>query len=439
MPKNDVKQKGGNVAKKRPKTPKMQVTRAPLAMSNGSRSSTPKTMVSPNGTVVSHSEVCAADILAYSLFTVNDNFAVQPAITTASRGEPLFSWLPSLGKQYDNYEFLHLSLHYYTSASALRGGLVMMAYEPNPDAREPSDFPGLRNMHSVSGAVRENLSFDVTQWVKGRKLLSRIGGVVALPLYDAGRLFLATIGGDGLSCGYVEVKYTVKLSNPQTASAVVIPKDLSPSLPTVVFASNVQTESAYNCATNSSYPFNAFCLSALVNGDLGLLSIANRSMPAYNFSIQNGCKYVDAGGPNSIIECLVKGRYRARLQWNGDFEDLKLFSMVPVKSSAPYTTAVVPSIKNICLDGTTADTVCIPATHRGFTGVAALDPNPATDLPLVGEWEFDLAPTERLAFALGIRTYNNVSVSTANYQIKVGTGPSFIRVEYLGPQVVDII
>jgi hypothetical protein len=431
---NNKKKTGGKKKGQQQRKPKQgnnnSMVRAPIAISNRQKSVRPKLQTMPAGTTVSHREILAGSLANSAAFSVNSVIAVQPGISTYNHGSPLGNWLPNVAAQYDNYEFLKLKIHYFTSAASTTSGMVVMSYDPNPDGALPTDFATMRNSAKCeTGAVRENLVFDISDKVRGRKLLTRDSTVLAYPLYDAGRIYIATMNGtDTSNVGYVEVEYTVRLSNPQTGPKTSQGQALIPKLPTLEWNATTFSSYSYNSATDCLAIWGDLISTATPTGDSGYVMLVVIPCPAINTTVFNGCKFVQPVASRTAIYALTTGRYRVTVQAAFDFQDLKLFCMVPVKWTNGGS-AVITYSQSV----TGQNVVNKPVCHRGFTGVTTLDPDPGTDLGLVGTWDVDLLAGDYMLPAIGVRTYNSVSTTTANVINRPDLGPSYVKIQYLGP------
>lgn len=404
------------------------------AMSEGNRA--PRTQSDKSGTIVTHSETYGINVTGTSSFSVFSNWAIQPGISVYSNGSPLGSWLPQIGNNFDNYEIKHLKFVYRASCSTLEPGLVAFAYEPNPVGSVPGTLQELRNMKSVMGTVHNDLSFDVSN-VSRKPLLTRKGAVVGYPNYDAGKVFFATNGcTDAAKLGFVEVHYTVRFFNPQSS--------LSTTTPTITYdpVAPVQrwtytppsTLGADNVASACITPFSAALGGALIDQGAPLFRRVTGTTPALA-STFSGYQFNQSSATHTTLQCLYPGRYRLKAQLNGNFQDLRLFALCPFKKTTiglSYELATT-LVSDSVLGNTTAEIGVIPVSGRGFTGVVTLDPDPATDLSMFGEWDVVLDVDDRLALALGVRTYNNISTTTAQFNYALGCGISYVEVQYLGP------
>lgn len=395
------------------------------------------TSMSGGATIVTHTETYGVAVTGSNAFSLFSTFALQPGLDSYSRGSPLGSWLPQIARNYDNYEIMSLRFNYRTACSTLEKGIVSMAFEPNPEGTAPVTYTEYRNMHSVDGSCHANLSFDVTPWVRGQRRLIRKGGVVNLPSYDVGKVYMATIGcTDNTPLGFLDVSYSVKLINPQSALTSTVPNVVY-SQPSPVTRLLYEPSDAVttNPATDCLQPSAVF----VANGTLSGSDMWTKATgaPAFSVTAWGGCKFAQTNQSAWVsgLRSTFGGRYRVRFQLAMDFEDLKLFAanLFYQRGSG----GVQPAVRQIVsANGTSpSELVNIPVIHRGFTGTVALDPNPGTDLGLVGQWDVALQPADVLYFAVGVRTYNNVSSSSATAIWRSGLGPTYVELEYLGPLI----
>jgi len=396
----------------------------------------PQTRMDRSGTVVTHSETYGVNVTGTSSFSVFSQWAIQPGISSYSNGSPLGQWLPQIGNNFDNYEIKHLKFVYRASCSTLEPGLVAFGFEPNPVGSTPGSLQELRNMKSVMGTVHNDLSFDVSNFSKG-PLLTRKGAVVGYPNYDAGKVFFATNGcTDAAKLGFVEVYYTVRFFNPQSSLSNTIPNIVySPVAPTqrwtyIPSAAGTVDNHAVNCFFGFANLLN------LAPTDQGapLFQRVAQSIPNLDNQFF-GYNFKQSSLSLTVLKCLVGGRYRLRVQLNGNFQDLKLFACAPYKRTVLGTgyELATTMVSDSVLGSTLTEWQVIPVSHRGFTGTAVADPDPATDLGLNGEWDIVLDTGDFITPALGVRTYNSVSTTTATFQYTVGCGTSFVEMTYLGP------
>lgn len=424
--------------RKRNKKAKMRGENVAVVQRSGAR--IPRTMSTKNGTVVSHTETYGTNVIGTSDFGLFSTWAIQPGLSTYSRGSPLGQWLPQIAQNFDTYEIESLKFKFRTACSTLTTGLVMFGYEPNPEGTVPSSYQELRNMYSVDGSAHANLSFDVSSRVK-KRLLVRKGNVVNLPSYDAGKVYFATIGvNDNALVGFVDVEYRIKLTNPQSvlSSTEVVPINPGKPNPTELYTINTSSLANQNCATDCDAVFNAALASPYVKTGAVLSIVKITGNVAINDTVENGCKFVcplrtDWRG----IEIAKRGQYR--LTWSGGlgYEDLKMFCFAlfgkETTSGNVFTRAQYTVYSGI--DGSGVALIQTPIyRHRGFTGTAVGDPNPGTEVWPVFTWEFD-APSDFyfIKIMAGVLTYNSVSTTTANINGYSGIGNTHMKLEYLGP------
>ena len=228
-----------------------------VAMVQKSGPRQPKTTMSRNATVVTHTETYGANVVGTSDFSLVSTWALQPGLSTYSRGSPLGQWLPQIAQNFDNYEIESLKFKFRTACSTLTTGLVVFGFEPNPEGTAPTTYQELRNMYSVDGSAHANLVFDVSNKVK-RRLLIRKTTVNNLPSYDAGRVYMATIGvNDSSLVGFVDVEYRIRLINPQSATTSNEPAALIAIKPTAMQRWSCTFAGDAECASQATACYNA--------------------------------------------------------------------------------------------------------------------------------------------------------------------------------------
>lgn len=356
---------------------------APLSINNNVRSRPAKLKTSGRGTVVSHTEIIKENLLATAQFTVSDLFAVQPALTAYSHGSPLGAWLAGVAKEYDNYEFESLRVHYKTTCSSLTNGQVIMSYDPNPDGAPPSTLQSARNAALCqTGPVRENVTLDLTSQVKGRKLLTRSNAVTSYPAYDAGRFIIATSSGvDGTSVGFLEIEYVVRLSNPQTSPAIDTFSAYTPPL---------KEQRQWNSGTgtlpfgNTSTTANASALtywfgnspSAVIGTSLitpvnGVTRVGDIGWT----SPSSGAIYtIKSGQGVHTFKFKRPGLYRVRFVVPGDWQNLAQFctEVVRFSKSASLTNAVPNYTTDVGVD-TLGNPIGVYSQYYAWRGFKTLD------------------------------------------------------------------
>lgn len=400
---------------------------------------TPKTKMIGNSTTISHTETYGINILGSSEFSLSSTWAVQPGIASYSRGTPLGSWLPQIAGNFDNYEILNLRYTYRAACSTLEPGLVVFGYEPNPEGSAPLSYQELRNMHSVDGSAHANLTFDVTNHVK-KPLLIRKKQVVNPPSYDAGKIYLATIGcTDNAKLGFVDVSYVVRLFNPQSQANTteIIPAIFETTKPTQVLRYTGDFGQNINVANNCLAAFSdVLAVTGTTNG-ANLASIVQFVIPAFDFNI-NGCIFKDTARSIRHFQMVHTGRYRLEVNYNCDFEDLKLFSVIPIVRTVGNSWQIARQQVCTSVDGTSPAYLNVaPKGHRGFSGTAVGDPNPGTDMPLIVSFDLALEAGMYLAICFGVKSYNSVSTSNANISFRSGLGEQVFTITYLGPLLVE--
>jgi hypothetical protein len=393
--------------------------------------------MSAGGTVVSHTETYGVGVTGSNPFELTSTWAVQPGIRSYSEGTPLGTWLPQIAGNFDNYEIMKLKFHFRTACSTLEKGIVMMAYEPNPDGAPPTSYQDVRNMHSVDGTVHSNLAFDVTPRLRGKKLLTRRGTVYSLPNYDAGKVYLATIGcTDDVILGFVDVEYVVRLTNPQSGNSTT--NSIPPTFPTPVSVlrwdlNNISSTNSDDVGVDKGlYPFSRG-INVGTNYGASLFTSVTASFPID--TAWGGDRFKNDSTAINCLSVTNAGRYRIAVHLPYDFQDLKLFTVCPfVRRGVVTSVAQRASAKAVgSAEYTLVD--CMPFALRGFAGVATGDPNPATDMPAVGSWEVQCAAGDLLMVCIGIRTYN-ISPLNATVKYASGLGAAWFQAEFLGNPVL---
>nr|WRQ65951.1 structural protein [Tolivirales sp.] len=397
---------------------------------------TPMTTMQGGSTIVSHTETYGINVTGSSEFEVFSNWALQPAISNYSRGSPLGSWLPQIAGNFDNYEIQSLKFSYRAACSTLEPGLIVFGFEPNPEGSVPSTYQELRNMLSIDGSVHANASFDVSSKVR-RPLLTRKGGVINLPSYDAGRVFFGTIGcTEGAKLGFIDVHYKIRLFNPQSDKSTTIPSvTYSPLVPTYRLTHLPSSDININVSTSCAQTMAVFTNGGVISGATDMFNISGAA-GVFDVTTQAGCRYVNNAVQTSWrgLAAVHSGRYQVRIGIAADFRDLRLFCLVPFTRSLAGSFAVskFSTLANVAGTGTT-QLDCLSAVHRGFTGVVTADPDPGTDMGLYASWLVDLEAGEALYPMVGFRTYNNVSNNDTTVIFRAGLGPSYIEVDFIGP------
>lgn len=432
----------GNPAKNntsQKKSPNGQ-TSSPLAYNVVSRSKAPKMVTTGGGTVVTHREVVAESVIAGPTYGINTTIAAQPGISSYSRGSPLGNWIPEIASKFDNYEFLSLKLHYVPTCATTKDGLVMMGFEPNPEDLAPLDFTSFKNAaRSITGPVREPLTLDMSDRVR-RKLLVRTANVSSLPLYDAGKIYVATLNGNSTSVGYLEVEYSIRLSNPQSDNGMVSTLQYDAIYPTykVMLVSSTEA-TAYVGRTNASSNATALMsasffagTSGAQQGDVSLITWYNRPAVGANITstIRSGAYYLKSGQFPCGFRFNRAGTYLVSWHLELDFLDYVPFkaTLAKVGDGGALTTAtyVVPTMA-----GGQQTIESDQSSVRGFS-VPAVVP---VDMPLDGSTLVSVTPaglSDQYTLALGVWANSAVAeADTASVRCESTWGTPWFKVEYV--------
>lgn len=429
------------------KTPRGNVTSQSNVANNTKTKSKPP-QLSSNGqrTVVSHREVTMEALPNSTVYTIEGRYAVQPAISSYSKGSPLGAWLPKIAKEYDNYEFDMLKFHFITTCSTLTNGMVIMSYDPNPDAQPPLSFADARSSAlCATGPARQSLVLDLTSKVKGRKLLTREGAVTAYPNYDAGQVFVATNLGDNTNTiGYIEVEYRIALSNPQVSPSLGGAFGVSQLQPVCAFIGSTDTTARYLGKVNTGRNLTRLTSSFLAGASS---RYGNDSIVTFNTS-PNRTNYLSWVSPNSNItyscgnapiyyfNLTLPGRYRLYGMINAQFQDFVTYGAEVVRWDGNLLQGNPSAVLDVALDKF-GNTIGVPAracATRGFKTTDIVGAQDNCEVP----WQIDITfvvgdVTKPHSLVGGVR---DVGIITQNddalYQYATGNGFSQLYLEYLG-------
>lgn len=416
----------------------------------------PNLTTTKGSTVVTHREIVLESLLNSTSYAVREIVALQPALSSESNGIPMGVWLPNVASEYDNYEFSSLKVHYVPTCSTLATGLVIMSYDPNPNGAAPSTFASARNaIGCVTSAVRDKVTLDLTRHVVKRKLLTRTRRVNELAMYDVGRLFLATTAGDNsASVGYVEVEYSVRLSNPQTAESgsTVVPS--APVLPSqewvgsgVADGTNIHVGtllSGSNIKNSTAIMEGLFGTPPVGPTLITVRSPVPRSTIVSSTTI-NGFTHSFYGAPasNALVYNFSfnkPGMYRVRAFVPGDYEDLAMYGLELLDwGSTPNLASGTPNFSGgrTALGYTAAGTLIAGYSfggyNRGFrtnaTGGTSIC-DMATELDTT---VLSVGPDQLFSIGLGVRNVVAVSENaSAMYTYNQASGRLRITITYLG-------
>lgn len=332
------------MAKKMKKLKIAKPVKIPVAQKISSGPRQPVLATAKGATTLTHREIVSESLLNSPSYVVRQVVALQPALSVESNGVPMGRWLPNIAVEYDNYEFTSLKVHYIPTCSTISTGLVVMSYDPNPNGSAPPTFSDARNaVGCVTAAVRERLTLDLTPHVVRRKLLTRTRRVSELAMYDVGRLFLCTTAGDNASSvGYVEIEYSIKLTNPQTAASgesLTIAASVFPTQEWVgtsypdgsVFRFGTADSTAVDGYRNGT-DFQDLCVGAAPIGPslININPVVSRTTGLATTPI-SGFKHTIGGSPSvggatvKSFSCLYPGLYRLKLYVPGDWQNFAMF------------------------------------------------------------------------------------------------------------------
>lgn len=419
---------------------KTTVRFTPAAINNVVRSSGPK-MVNERGvTVVSHREILDDAFSASALFAVNATHAIQPALQSYSHGSPIGAWLAGVARQYDRFKFRSLKLHYVTAAPSTAVGNILMCADPNPEGSQPISLAEARSMHAIVGPVRENLTLDLSDIVRGKELLTRSGAVTSYPAYDAGRIFICSFLGGEVPVGYIEVSYTIELKVPQLAPRVEVGFVSAVAPPSVVFSDSLVGNTSFQIGTTTGA---ANCtgpalrlLRGDVAGDVSLVTVA----PAFTnnavlqTSVIRGVTYrLVSAAPVACFKPNRVGRYLVEATLCGDMTDYATYAVTVLRTR---TNGAFTEATDISVDSNTGLPIEMPSSYtpgRGFTNPTVT----GDDTGLVHRQTFYNTGNslEFYTLAMGIRNITTITENaSASYVMDTsfGYGISSLKITFLG-------
>lgn len=442
-----TKGKKGKNANARPKTSVSVLAYNTKAQNRGAKLS------SVDGvTRVAHREVVSEAVVCGASYGVTHTVAIQPAVSTYSHGSPLGSWLPKIAAEYDHYQFNSLKLHYVPTCATTQAGLIVMACDPNPDGFAPESFSSMKNMkNAVTGPARERLTLDVTSQVIGRKLLTRDSAVQAYPLYDAGRLFVASIAGTDVSTGYLEVEYVITLSNPQTGPRTETTVGVAVIYPATVYMGNTVTGTPGTQRWVGTTNASKFCgswmydtinsaTSVTGSGINATLGTVNRTAAMTYIHPYSGVTYSTTNGFAMPFWTFNQaGRYRFTAKLAADWQNFATFGCDLIswsKAGGSYNPASTNPLPATDVARNAAGAiVSVVSTYSGWRGLRTVDSGGTDDCDFVPEVDitFVVETGDRISFVIGVRNDSSISQNgDAWYLYDSRMGNPQMKLEYLG-------
>lgn len=435
------------------------VKSVPIALSTTSRPRAPRLQTTSSATTVTHREYLG-DVTGSTSYSILSSHAVQPGLTSYSQGQPLGSWLPNIAKQYDFYAFRRLRFHYYPSCPTTTSGLVLMAFEPNPDDPPPETFQEFRSMAcSQTAALREPSVLDVTSLVMNKKLRVRSSHTNVLTNYDLGKFYLATTqAANTAATGYYEIEYVIDFFNPQFTQRDVPSTDvLLPGISCIDGIGSGTVSFDVGQTSNSTNPaaFTTYCLnpvgSPTITGNTDLIIFDIKSQTSNTISDNadiDGVRYRFRKDPVGGFSMKYPGFYRLDFTLNADCQDYSTMAIGLVRRNMSATTKeLTPSANWLAgywqtqdKSGLTVYTKTSPIYWRGFAGYGTIGND---DTGVSGSIYFSIAEIDVhdgtspdfFTLAIGTRLIsgineNNTATTTIQEETK---GISSMRITFLAP------
>lgn len=185
----------------------------PVALSGGYASSNPKVSRNSGSTKLSHHEFfdTVETSSVAGAFQV-EGFDINPGL------EVLFPWLADQAKDYQEYTFQSLQLHFRTKASSSTNGSLYLAFQPNPMLPAPTSAVNFMSLPgAVSAPLWQNIAINVPSKFLRQLRYVRNGAVPGdRKMSDVGKLLIATEGaGASLSVGDLTITYSLSLQGPR--------------------------------------------------------------------------------------------------------------------------------------------------------------------------------------------------------------------------------
>lgn len=169
---------------------------------------------------------------------LEDSYVSKTTFTDSLKGFDInpglalsFPALSFQSKRFDFYEFTKLEFLWRpTSAITATKGMVILAFDPNPNARRPSDLGEIMAYEAVVGeSIYKTVKLSVPpSMLRGRRFIRYGPTKDHLTLFDPGMLLVANQGIETqANLGVIEVHYTVKFSGYHlTGSTALAPHQL---------------------------------------------------------------------------------------------------------------------------------------------------------------------------------------------------------------------
>jgi len=199
---------------------------APVAVSRQLVGSKPKFSGKTSGAVtVAHREYLT-QVNNSTSFAVNGGITGNLLQLNPLNGT-LFSWLPAIASNFDQYVFNNIVLHYVPLCSTTETGRVALYFDKDSQDPEPADRVELANF----GVLKESAPWAEAMLripVDNIKRYCDDSTTVDLKLINLGQLGVATYGGSGTNAvGDVFISYSVTLYFPQPTTTLLSLRRLS--------------------------------------------------------------------------------------------------------------------------------------------------------------------------------------------------------------------
>nr|BAF37070.1 coat protein [Tomato bushy stunt virus] len=199
---------------------------APVAVSRQLVGSKPKFTGKTSGSVtVTHREYLT-QVNNSSGFVVNGGIVGNLLQLNPLNGT-LFSWLPAIASNFDQYSFNNVVLHYVPLCGTTEVGRVALYFDKDSQDLEPADRVELANFGVLKETAPEAEAMVRIPTDKVKRYCND-SSTVDQKLIDLGQLGIATYGGAGTNAvGDVFISYSVTLYFPQPTNTLLSTRRLN--------------------------------------------------------------------------------------------------------------------------------------------------------------------------------------------------------------------
>jgi len=159
-------------------------------------------------------ESLGAIVGSTSSFALTNSFSVNPGLVLT------FPWLAPQAQSFNMYSFRSLRIHYKNSTSTNNTGIIVIAFNPDPDDGAPTTLTQVENLDiKLRVSSWENAYVDVPAYLLKRRRLIR-NSIIAAEYsdYDVGSIFVVASGNNSNTAvvGEIWLEYCLDFFSPMT-------------------------------------------------------------------------------------------------------------------------------------------------------------------------------------------------------------------------------